>query len=125
MVLLVDVVAFIGPMLVFTDKLWACRTKGVGQYMSLAAACVSTFEARWIGRDVAEGASLLNHADLLVLSSLDGAVRVVREMRWITAGPRLLFMMGLAAIGPFLPLLLFEYPIAKLAQKFLTRLIGL
>jgi hypothetical protein len=46
-------------------------------------------------------------------------------MRWITVGPRLLTMMALAAIVPFSPLLLFQYPIADLAQKFLSKLIGL
>jgi len=34
-------------------------------------------------------------------------------------------MMALAAIVPFLPLLLFQYPIAELTQKFLARLVGL
>jgi hypothetical protein len=46
-------------------------------------------------------------------------------MRWITVGPRMLTMMTVAGIGPFLPLLLLEYPIADLAQKFLSKLIGL
>jgi hypothetical protein len=46
-------------------------------------------------------------------------------MRWITVGPRLLTMMILTGIVPFLPLLLFQYPIAELAQKVLSKLIGL
>jgi hypothetical protein len=34
-------------------------------------------------------------------------------------------MTALAAIVPFAPLLLFQYPIAELAQKFFSRLLGL
>ena len=37
LLLLVDGALFLGPLLVFTDKLWAARTKGVGLYMGLAA----------------------------------------------------------------------------------------
>ena len=46
-------------------------------------------------------------------------------MRWITIGPRLLTKMTLAAIVPLAPLLLFQYPLAELAQKFFSRLVGL
>jgi hypothetical protein len=45
-------------------------------------------------------------------------------MRWITVGPRLLTM-TLAAAAPLTPLLLFQYPLAELAQKFFSRLVGL
>ena len=33
--------------------------------------------------------------------------------------------MTIAALVPFLPLLLFRYPLAELAQKLFTRLLGL
>jgi hypothetical protein len=33
-------------------------------------------------------------------------------------------MMALAAIVPFAPLLLLQYPIAELAQKFFSKLVG-
>ena len=46
-------------------------------------------------------------------------------MRWITVGPRLLTMMTLAAAAPLTPLLLFQYPLAELAEKFLSRMVGL
>jgi hypothetical protein len=46
-------------------------------------------------------------------------------MRGITVGSRLLTTMAFAAIVPFAPLLLFQYPIGELAQKVLSKLIGL
>jgi hypothetical protein len=48
----------------------------------------------------------------------------VKGMRWITVGPRLLTMMTMAAIVPLAPLLLFQHPLAELAQKFLSKLVG-
>jgi hypothetical protein len=125
MVLLVDGVVFIGPLLVFTDKLWASRTKAVGQYMTFAADYATRFEAKWIGGRAPEGAPLLGIGDVQSFAALDSTVNIVKGMRWITVGPRLLTMMALAAIVPFSPLLLFQYPIADLAQKFLSKLIGL
>jgi hypothetical protein len=124
-VLLVDGALFIGPLLVFTDKLWASRTKGVGLYMALAASYVTAFEAKWTAGHVPAGEPLLGTQDLQALADLDNAVSVVKGMRWITAGPRLLTMMTTAAIVPLAPLLLFKYPLAELAQKFFSKLVGL
>jgi len=125
MVLLVDAVLFICPLLVFTDKLWASRTMGLARYQSLAARYATEFEARWADGTVPEGAPLLGTSDIQSMADLDHTVKDVKEMRWITVSPRMLTMMTVAGIGPFLPLLLFKYPVADLAQKFLSKLIGL
>ena len=45
--LLVVGALFLAPLFVFTDKLWASRTKGMGAYMSFAARYVTEFEAKW------------------------------------------------------------------------------
>jgi hypothetical protein len=124
MVLLVDGALFIGPLLVFTDKLWASRTQGVGKYMSLAARDVTEFEGKWTVGAVPKSAPRLGTADIQSLADLNNAVSVVKGMRRITAGPRLPTMMALAAILPFAPLLLFQYPVAELAQKPFSKLIG-
>ena len=125
MVLLVDAVLFICPLLVFTDKLWASRTAGLARYQILGARYATEFEARWTVGPVPEGAPLLGTSDIQSMTDLDNTVKDVKEMRWITVGPRMLTMMTVAGIGPFLPLLLFKYPVADLAQKFLSKLIGL
>jgi hypothetical protein len=123
LLLLLDGVLFLGPMLVFTDKLWAARTKGVGLYMRLAARYVREFEAKWFD-GVAPDEPLLGTPDLQSLADLTNSIGVVKGMRWITVGPRLLTMMTLASVVPLAPLLLFRYPVAELAQKFFTRLVG-
>src|SRR6476619_4610996 len=123
MLLLLDGVFFLGPLLVFTDKLWAGRTKGAGLYNGLAARYVKEFEAKWL-----EGPSrhepLLGTPDLQSLADLANAVNVVKGMRWVTIGPRLLTVMTVALVGPLMPLFLFRYPLAELAQKFFSKLVG-
>ena len=124
LVLLVDAALFLCPLLAFTDKLWAARTRGSGQYGRFAARYVREFEAKWIDAPAPENEKLLGSEDIQALADLAHSVRVVKEMRWITASRRLLTMMALAAIVPFAPLLFFQYPIAELAQKFFSKLIG-
>jgi hypothetical protein len=124
LLLLLDTVLFIGPLLVFTDKLWAGRTKGVGRYMALAARYVTEFEAKWTGDSLPADEPLLGSADFQSLADLSNAINTVKGMRWITVGPRLLTVMTIAAVAPLTPLLLFRYPLGKLAEKFFSRLVG-
>jgi hypothetical protein len=110
-------------LLVFTDKLWAGRTKGVSLCNELAARYVREFEAKWL-----EGPSatepLLGTPDVQSLADLANVVSVAKSMRWITIGARLLTIMTIAVVGPLMPLLLFRYPVAELSQKFFSRLVG-
>lgn len=124
--LILDGVLFIGPLFVFTDKLWASRTKGVRHYMDLAARYATGFEAKWTGRARMDREdSLLGTPDIQSLADLANAVGVVKSMRWVPIGPRLLTLMALAAMVPLAPLLLFQYSIAELSQKFFSNLVGL
>jgi hypothetical protein len=125
LLLLLDGALFLGPLLVFTDHLWAGRTKGLERYDVLAARYVSEFEAKWTDGSIPEDAPLLGTGDIQSLADLGNAMTVVKGMRWITAGPRMLTMMAMAAAVPLAPLWLFRYPIGELAQKFFSRLVGL
>jgi hypothetical protein len=125
LVLLVDSALFLGPLFVFIDKLWAGRTKAMGVYMSFATRYVTEFEAKWTSGGFPAGEPLLGTPDLQSLADLANSVSVVRTMRWVTIGPRLLTLMTLAALVPFTPLLLFQYPLAELAQKLIKNLVGL
>lgn len=93
--------------------------------MVLAARYVTEFEAKWTAGNIAAREPLLGSADLQSLADLANSVSLVKGMRWITAGPRLLTMMMIAAVAPFTPLMLFRYPLAELTQKFFWRLVGL
>jgi hypothetical protein len=92
--------------------------------MRLAARYVTEFEAKWTG-DRMPAEPLLGNADFQSMADLANAVNVVKGMRWITVGPRLMTMMTLAAVVPLTPLVLFQYPIDELARKFFARLVGL
>jgi hypothetical protein len=117
-------VLFVAPVVVFAPKLAAARLKGNGAFRALAARYVQEFDRKWLGES-SPAEPLLGSADIQSLADLANSVSTVRNMRVIPVGPRTLRSVTLAVVLPFLPLLLFEYPIAELAATLLKRLTGL
>lgn len=125
LVLVVVAALFLGPLFIFTHRLWQCRVKGLSDYMVFGSRYVNGFDRKWLGKDDPDRDTLLGTPDLQSLADLCHSVGVVRDMRIAPISPRLLKDYALTALLPFLPLLLFKYPVAELAQKFLARLTGL
>jgi hypothetical protein len=123
-ILLVDALLFVGPLLLFVPRLWACKVKGIGDYMALSESYASAFENKWLRGEGREEA-LLGSSDIGSLADLTTAVGVVQGMRIVPATPRLLITLGLMALLPLTPLILFKYPLAELAAQILGRLTGL
>jgi len=125
LVVLLDAAVFLGPLLVFVDKLEEGRAKGMGAYSTLAARYVTEFEAKWTSGNLPPDERLLGTPDLQSLADLAHSVSIVQTMRWVTIGPRLLSRLSVAALAPLAPLLLFQYPLAELAQKLIKQLVGM
>jgi len=125
MVILLNAVLFICPLLIFFRKLWLCRITGLNEYMAMAHRYVSAFDLKWVRDEKASGESQLGTPDMQSLADLTNSVNVVRGMRWIPASRRLMMELAVSAVLPLLPLLLFKYPVAELAQKLFMTLAGL
>ncbi|CAJ0855422.1 hypothetical protein AMST5_00832 [freshwater sediment metagenome] len=124
MTLLIDFVLFVAPLCVFAFKLRACQEKGLRDYTELSSRYVGAFERKWI-RNEGPKEPLLGTPDLQSLADFANSVTVVRKMRLAPVSTRLLAVIGAAAVAPMLPLLLFDYPLAKLAQVLLQKLAGM
>ena len=124
-ILILDAVLFIGPLFLFTPKLWGCRIKGLRDYMELAAHYVTAFDRKWLGRDAPQEEPLLGTPDLQSMADLAGSVAIVRTMRWAPVSLRLVASFLGAALLPIVPLLLIQYPAGDLVRRLLTSLIGL
>jgi hypothetical protein len=124
-VLIMNAVLFMGPLFIFSPKLWKCRVTGLNEYMVMASQYVNVFDHKWIhgGRMVVE--SDLDTPDLQSLADLTNSVNVVRKMRWIPAGQRLILGLFSSVILPMLPLFLLKYPVTELAEKLFEALSGL
>lgn len=125
LVLVVDAFLFLGPLFIFTPKLWACEVMGRSDYMDLGQNYVTAFDRKWLRGGSAPEEPLLGTQDLQALADLTTSVKVIRHMRWVAIGKSLLISLAVAALAPALPLLLMKYPITELAQRFFTRLTGL
>jgi len=125
LILALDAVLFLGPLFIFAPKLWACRVKGLSDYMEFAARYVNGFDRKWLGDDPAPVKALLGTPDLQSLADLSNSMGIVRNMRWVPLSLRLLESLAISALLPIVPLLLFKYPVAELARNFFTRLTGL
>jgi hypothetical protein len=125
LVLVIDAVIFLGPLFIFSSKLWASRVNGLSNYMIFAASYVKDFDKKWLSPNAKQEEPLLGTADLQSLADLGNSINVVRNMNWVPLSTRTLANMALFAILPMLPLLLLKYPVTELAEKFFTNLIGL
>jgi hypothetical protein len=125
LVLVVVAVLFLGPLFIFTSRLWACRVKGLSDYMVFGSGYVNGFNKKWLGTADPDREPLLGTADLQSLADLGNSISVVRNMRVVPISLLLLKDYVLTALLPFLPLLLYKYPAADLAEKFFARLTGL
>jgi hypothetical protein len=124
-ILILDLALFAGPLFLFTPKLWACRMKGLRDYMELAAHYVTAFDRKWLDPKAPPGEPLLGTPDLQSLADLSGSVAIVRTMRWAPVSLRLFATFVGAALLPIMPLLLIQYPAGDLVRRLVTSLIGL
>lgn len=125
LVLVVVAALFLGPLFIFTHRLWQCRVKGLSDYMVFGSTYVNGFNKKWLGTADPDREPLLGTPDLQSLADLGNSINVVRNMRGVPISLLLLKDYAVTALLPFLPLLLFKYPVAELAQKFFARLTGL
>ncbi len=118
-------VLFISPILLFSRKLWACRLKGLTEYMEMGSRYVNAFDRRWIRGENPTGEELLGTGDIQSLADLNNSMTVVREMRLVPFSNKLLTGLAASVIIPMLPLLLLKYPVDQLLLRLFQLLTGL
>lgn len=124
-ILLADATLFLGPLYIFSIKLWKCKVKGISNYNAFAERYVNEFDKKWLSADPASREPLLGTADIQSLADLNNSVSTVREMRIVPISQNILKALAVAALLPLLPLVLFKYPIVDLIARFFERLSGL
>ena len=125
LVLLLNAALFIGPLFIFTRKLYICRWNGLNDYMAMASRYVNAFDRKWIRNEQATGVSQLGTADLQSLADLTTSVDVVRGMHAVPFSRRLLINHAVCVILPLLPLLFLKYPVRQVAAQLFHIVSGL
>jgi hypothetical protein len=124
-VLVLSVGFFIGPLVLFTHRLWDCRVNGLDNYMAMTSRYVQAFERKWIQNLEATGDSQLGNPDLQSLADLTNSMNVVRGIRMVPGGPRLALWLAGSVVVPMLPLVLLKYPVSDVVSVLLQALVGM
>lgn len=107
---------FVAPLLALRTPLRRLRSQGIMAYGELAADLGQRFEARWVkkGGDVSNEA--LEVPDFSAVTDAYSIVANVSSIRLIPIDLREVGILVLAAVLPFVPLLLVTIPVASLVQ---------
>ena len=109
---LLILIVFLSPLLVFSPKLFEVKRKGLLEYGALANEYTQSFERKWIRREAPGGEPLLGSADIQSLADLGNSFEIVRKMRPVPFDLwTVIFPMVAAAAIPFLPLVLTVFPV--------------
>ena len=124
-ILVVDAVLVVGPASIFYLQLARCWLAGMSDFGALGERYANAFTAKWLRGNAPSQEDLLGTPDIQSLADLNNSVGAVRSMRFVPVSLPMLVQLGVAALLPLLPLLLFKYPVTELLVKFVERLSGL
>jgi hypothetical protein len=111
--LLLVLVLFVSPLLVFSMPMMKARIRGSFAYGELAEALGRRFEQRWLGRGPELGEDALGVQDFSATTDLYSIAANVRNMRLVPFDLRGLIPLLVAALLPFVPLLFALIPLKQ------------
>lgn len=121
--LVVLVVLGCGPLYLFTPELYRARYRGLEQYSYMALDQVRQFHRKWIeSRPASE--QLVSSPDVSALNDLCGSYASLVQVRLIPFGPRQIVIIAVATAIPMLPLAATAVPIAELAKRIGSAVLG-
>ena len=117
-------VIFLGPYLVFSLQLFESFRRGFLAYSSLANDYTQSFDRKWIKGEAPQGEPLLGSSDIQSLADLSNSFGIVRDMRWVPFDLKLTIIPIVACtVVPFLPLALTVFPVEEIIKKIVSILL--
>jgi hypothetical protein len=110
-VLVVMLILFLGPLLIFTPVMAQTRRDALRSYGSLMTRYNTSFQEKWIDSRGPQDEQLLGSSDIQSLADLSSSLRFVADMGLTPFGRRAVLLLTLATVLPGLPLLLLVFPI--------------
>lgn len=117
---LLILVMFVGPLFVYSVKLYALQRRGFLDYSALAHEYTQTFDRKWIKGEAPKDEALVGSSDIQSLADLANSFTVVREMSFVPFDFRLTIIpLAAAALIPFVPLALTVFPLEEIIKKII------
>jgi hypothetical protein len=104
----------VGPLLTFVTRLRNTRLRGMLHYGRLGSAVGAEFEQKWISRKVDIDASALEVPDFSAMTDLYQVVGNVYQVTDLPFGLKDLTPVVIAALIPFIPVVLMTVPLAEI-----------
>jgi hypothetical protein len=110
-VLVLVLVLFLGPMLVFTPIMARTRQAALKSYGSLVVRYNRAFQDKWLESPDPKGEQLLGSSDIQSLADLSNSFRLLSDMKLIPFGRSAVIQLAVATLLSALPLVLLAVPI--------------
>ena len=115
--------AVLGPLLVFMPNLRAVRRWGILEYGTLGQRYAREFRRKWVGGGQTTGEPLLGSADIQSLADLHNAYEVIDKIPMFPFSWRNLTLPTLSVLLPVAPLLLTTFSVDELIDRLLGMLL--
>jgi hypothetical protein len=113
---IVAVLIIVGPLIVFSGRLFRTKRIGLHQYGTLATAYTGLFQKKWIEHQNPENEPLLGTGDIQSLADLGNSFGIIEKMKPLPIDLRTLLHLVVASLLPMLPLLLTVMPLKELLK---------
>jgi len=113
-----NLVLFLGPLMVFIRPLYASRERALLDYGRLASEHHLAFHQQWIEAEKS-GALLLGSAEPSSISDLNASVQAVRDMRTFPVDKMAVSQLILSSGLPLLAVIIYQIPTAELIKWLL------
>ena len=112
--LVVLLVLFLGPLMVFSSQMSRHWRAAMGAYGSLVVHYNRSFHKKWVDGLAPEGENLLGSADIQSLADLGSSYQFVKDMRFTPFDRWTVIQLALATVAPALPLVLLVVPVSQI-----------
>lgn len=113
-VLVLILLLFLGPLLIFAPILARTRLAWLRQYSLLVARYNRAFHEKWIVEKDSTDQSLLGSSDIQSLADLGSSFEYIRGMKVMPFSTRVIIQLAIVTCLPSLPLLLLVFPVNKI-----------
>ena len=120
--LLLELLLFAGPIMVFSGPLSRAKRKGLLQYEGLASIMAQHFERKWMEGAAADEKEALGQPDFSSLADLNQSVTLARRMNPVPFKLMGVVPLILAALVPLIPVVAIEIPLDDVLKALLKAL---
>lgn len=105
---------FVGPLLFFTGNLYRLKKYGIFRYGELAGRMGLQFEHKWLGGEKITDEEALGVPDFSATVDLYGVASNVQQLKLLPFDLRDLYLLIVAVLLPYLPILLTKVPLKEI-----------